>query len=283
MPLAVTVYLQPGHPRSKAVCSAMLAGIQKSGDKVTLRSALQYRMPEGDVAVFYGLAGKLAQVFADYPRAGRKAVYVDLGFWGRKDGGRFAGFHKLAVNDRHPTAYFQARRHDASRAQVFGLKPSPWRRKGDHILLAGMGPKGARAEGFQALGWERQALAELRRHTDRPVIYRPKPNWINPPPLPGAIMAPKDQSLEDAIAGCHAVVTHHSNAAVEAITMGVPAFVVEGVALPMARTDLKLIETPAYPDGRGQWLSDLAWTQWSVAEMATGQAWAHLKAEGLVG
>lgn len=282
MPVNVTIFQIPGHLRSRAVCTAMAEGIRKAGDKVTIHAAHNYRQPEGDVAVFYGLAGKLSSVFADYPRAGRKACYVDLGYWGRKDGGRFAGYHKLAVNARHPTAYFQAQAHDASRAAVFGLKPEPWKRDGGHILLVGMGPKGSWAEGYKALGWETQALAALRKVTDRPIVYRPKPNWPNPPPLAGAIMAPKDQSLEEALVGCHAVVTHHSNAAIEALALGVPAFVVEGAALPMSLTDLTRIETPAYPEGRGQWLSDLAWAQWSIAEMGEGLAWRYLKDEGLV-
>lgn len=282
MPLDVTIYAIPGHLRSRTVCAAMLEGILRSGDKCVVKSALAYTTPESDVAVFYGLAGKLANVLRDYPKAGRPAAYVDLGYWGRKDGGRFAGYHKIAVNSRHPTAYFQNRSHDASRAEVFGLEPAPWSQGGRHILIAGMGPKGAHADGFPPLGWERKAMAEIRKHTDRPVIYRPKPNWPGPPQLDGARMAPHGQSLEAALVNCHAVVAHHSNAAIEAITLGVPAFVVEGAALPMACADLSRIETPARPDGRRQWLNDLAWTQWSIPEQASGAAWNYLKEEGLV-
>jgi hypothetical protein len=260
----------------------MMTGIAAAGDRPRLRSALTYTRPEGEVSVFYGLAGSLAKALKEVPAKGGKAVYVDLGYWGRKDGGRFAGYHKLSVNGRHPTSYFQAVKHDAKRAQVFGLRPKPWQKRGGHILLAGMGPKGARAEGFKALGWEEQALAAIRQATDRRVIYRPKPNWERAPGLPGTTMAPAGQDLEDALRDCHAVVAHHSNAAVEAITAGIPAFVVEGIALPMGRSDLSLIEQPAYPAGRAQWLADAAYTQWSIAEMASGAAWAHLKDEGLI-
>lgn len=283
VPLNVTLIAIPGHHRSRIVCAAMREGIERMGDRVSVQSSLAYMHPQGDVAVFYGFAGRLANALRDYPASGKPAVYVDLGFWGRKEGGRFAGYHKLSVNARHPTAYFQARPHDPSRAKRFGLEPAPWRISGEHILVAGMGPKGARAEGYPPLGWEQNAVDILRRHTQRPIVYRPKPNWLNPPPLQGATMAPMGQSLDDALANCHAVVTHHSNAAVEAITAGVPAFVVEGCALPMASSDLAKIETPVMPEGRAQWLADVSWVQWSVSEMSSGAAWAYLKNEGLVG
>ncbi len=145
-----------------------------------------------------------------------------------------------------------------------------------------MGPKGSRAEGFSPLAWERRAVAMIRQHSARPIIYRPKPNWENPLPLQGVETAPKDQDLMEALRGCHAVVAHHSNAAVEALVAGIPAFVVEGIALPMGRSDLAMIEQPRYPGTRAQWLADAAWTQWSVAEMSSGAAWRHLKDEGLV-
>ncbi len=280
----VVIYQQPNHPRSRVVCAAMLEGIRAAGDAPRLRASVAYRKPEAPVAVFYGLTPPLAAALRDYPAAGETAVYVDLGYWGRKDGGRFAGFHKLSVNSRHPTAYFQQRPHTDSRAMVFNLKAQAWRRAGEHILLVGMGPKGAAAEGYKPLGWEAQALAHLRQHTTRPVIYRPKPNWERPPPLDGARQSRPGMSLLHDLTGCHAVVTHHSNAAIEAIAAGVPAFVVEGAAMPMALSDLAAIDTPAMPAtaARRQWLHDLAWTQFSIAEIARGVAWRHLKDEGLV-
>lgn len=282
MALDVVIWQIPGHLRSKAVCRAMLEGVRRCGDNPRIKPATGYIRPDGDVAVFYGLAGRLANALADYPKAGKRAVYVDLGYWGRKDGGRFAGYHKLSVDGRHPTAYFQDRPHDGRRAATFGLKAEPWQRRGGHILIAGMGPKGARAEGYGPLGWEAEAVRLIRQHTDRPILYRAKPNWLDSPPLAGASRSDSALPLVDAIRSAHAVVAHHSNAAVEAIAAGVPAFVVEGAALPMAGTDLSQIERPRYPAGRKQWLNDLAYTQYSIAEMASGVAWRHLKAEGRV-
>lgn len=261
----------------------MLEGLRRCGVTSRIMPSVKYRTPDTQIAIFYGLSGRLLEIFNDYPAAGRKAVYVDLGYWGRKDGGRFSGYHKMVVNSRHPTDYFQKIAHDSKRADLFRLSPLPWKRRGEHILITGMGPKGANAEGYRPGEWEAMAVEQIRKVSNRPIVYRPKPNWANPDRLPGARMAPSGQSLEQALVGCHAVVAHHSNAAIEAIVAGVPAFIVEGAAVPMAKTNLAEIEKPAYPEGRRQWVNDLAYTQWSIAEMQSGAAWAYLVNEGLLG
>jgi hypothetical protein len=280
--ISVAIFQIPGHERSKTVCAAMKAGIEHCGDRVTFISASRYASPICDVAVFYGLAGRLAAALRDYPAAGKKAIYVDLGYWKRKDiGSRWDGYHKLVVNGRHPTGYFQHRPHDDSRAQSLGLSVLPWR-KGRNVVIAGMGPKGAAAEGFAPGQWEADAVRQIRAVTDRPIIYRPKPNWKHARPIAGATMGDPGMTLAAALADAHCVVSHHSNAGVEGLMMGIPCFTIEGVALPMGRSDLALIEQPHYPAGREQWAADLAFVQWNVDEMRRGLAWRHLRDEGLV-
>lgn len=259
----------------------MVTGIKAVGDRPVLLSSHAYRKPEYPVAVFYGLAGPLARAIADYPRTGRKAVYVDLGYWGRKDGGsRWSGFHKLSVNGRHPTDYFQQRKHLGDRAAVHGLKAAPWR-TGRKILLCGMGPKGARAEGFAANEWERQMVMHLRQITERPILYRPKPNWVQYRPIIGTTLVDAQIALRDQLEDVHAVVSHHSNANVEALLAGVPSFTLAGIAMPQS-AGWSLIDTPLRRGDRQQWLHDAAYTQFSIEEMASGVAWRHLKDEGLV-
>jgi hypothetical protein len=280
MPVEIAVYGIREHYRSHICTQAMAAGIAKTGDKPVMLWEHEYRGPVAQVAVFYGLEGNLPKIFSDYRSCG-SAVYIDLGYWGRRQGGRWSGYHKISVNARHPTDYFQRRRHDASRAKALGVVPQPWRR-GQHILLAGMGDKGARAEGFEPEAWERKAIEVLREFTQRPIIYRPKPSWKRARPLPGVGFSPRTEEVETVLRNCHAVVTHHSNVAVDGIVAGVPAFAWAGVATRMGSQDLAHIENPPRPEGREQWIADIAWCQWSIAEMAEGLPWRHLKSEGLI-
>lgn len=238
--------------------------------------------PDFDIAIFYGLAGGLARLLSDYREHGARAIYVDLGYWGRRKLSRWDGHHKLALNSRHPTDYFQARPKGPERFRQFRVAINPWRTTGRHILLIGMSAKASAAEGFAPEQWERETVQQLRALTDRPIVYRPKPNWDGARPIEGTRWG-KGPLLAEALVGCHAVVAHHSNAAVDALLAGVPCVCPDGVASLLGTPDLAQIETPPTPEGREQWAYDLAWTQWSVEEIEQGAAYRYLVEEGLLG
>jgi hypothetical protein len=258
----------------------MAQGLHAAGQSHELLSSTSYRGPAHDVAIFYGLALGLRRVLEEYRAAGRKAIYVDMGYWGRRLNDRFDGFHKLALNDRHPTAYFQRWAHPPDRIQHHGIRLKPWRTAGRHILVAGMSAKAAQAEGLPPHSWERATIARLRELTDRPIVYRPKPNWTEACPIEGSVFA-QTQPLDSLFNNCHAVVAHHSNVAVDALLAGVPCICPGGVASSLSGHDLTLIESPPMPDGRQQWAQDVAYTQWSIHEMRTGAAWGYLAREVL--
>lgn len=261
----------------------MMKGIQAAGDAPIACREDDYYQPQFSVAVFYGLSGRLKNVFRDYQEEGRKAVYIDLGYWGRRDGGgRYNGYHKISVNGRHPTSYFQKHHHGDDRIRKFGLKAQPWRRNGRAILVAGMSAKASGVEGFKAEEWERSIIEKIKKVSDRPIIYRPKPSWKDAKEIEGTRYSPPEEDLEAILHGCWAVVTHHSNVAVDGLVLGIPSFCWAGVAKPMSSKIIEQIEKPIYPDGRDQWLSDIAYTQWNTDEIAKGRPWRHLKNEGLL-
>jgi hypothetical protein len=273
-------YVIPRHVKSRMVCEAMFMGINASKDYAVMRMADQFTRPEADVAIFWGFIEDCQRIMRDYCAAGKAVIYIYMGYWGR------VGQHvhyKLAINDRHPTAYFQNRVHDGQRAERLGIKASPWRRYGKYILLAGMSAKAAWAERLEPVeSYERKTIAELRALTDREIIYRPKPSWREAKPIQGARFSPGSESLEMVLHDCHAVVTHHSNVAVDALVFGIPAFALQGVAAPLGGYDLRMIEEPNRPPHRDQWINDISYCQWTVEEMATGAAWQHFKKEGLL-
>jgi hypothetical protein len=278
----VVVYQVKNHHRSTVICNAMAEGLRRHGIEALRRYEFEYTDIEGDIAVFYGLEGRLRRVFRDYSEKAR-AAYIDLGYWKRKEpNARFDGYHKIVINDRHPTSYFQSRQHDDSRSKSMGIEIKPWNPGHGHILLAGMGDKAADAEGYDIEEWERWAIKKIRAVSKRSIVYRPKPSWKGARPIAGVGYSPKTSDLSSALRNCYAVVTHHSNVAVEALCTGIPAWCWKGVATPLASQDLSRIEHPIFPDGREQWVNDIAWCQWNVAEMRSGLAWTNLQEEGLL-
>lgn len=278
----IVIYFATQNERSKICAEAMRKGIERFEASVEFKHASTYRWPEHDVAVFYGLAGGLRQVFDDYRTRRRKAVYIDLGYWNRRKRTRFDGFHKITVNDRHPTEYFQKFKHPSDRFDAQGVRILPWRAGGDRIIVAGMSAKAALASGFMPHEWERATIAKLRTLTKRPIVYRPKPNWLGAQPIEGSIFM-KEEPIEDVFRNAHCVVAHHSNVAVDAILAGIPAICTQGVASAFAAATLADLEALVLPDNRIQWAADIAYCQWSIEEMQKGVPWSHLTREGLIG
>jgi hypothetical protein len=84
----------------------------------------------------------------------------------------------------------------------------------------------------------------LARVTDRQLVIRDKESKRS-----------HQSDLDGAHAGAHALVTLGSIAAVESVILGCPVFVHPAAAAALlGRTDLSLVEKPAYPD-RDRWLS----------------------------
>ncbi len=288
----VAVYTIKGHTRSRITCEAMAAGIAWHGDKVHVIDESRWKgTADAQVAVFYGLEGNTPAIFEHYRTTpGLKAVYIDLGYWGRREGGRFTGYHKIVVNNRHPNAYLMEKAMPPDRFQRFGVTIKPprqvdgKRQQHQHILLAGMGDKGAIAEGYQPEEWERAAIRVLRQYTTREIVYRPKPSWKTAGPIEDTRYSHRDINLEVELADCWAVFTHHSNVAVDAVIEGIPVYCEDGAGTFVAFALPESVEQPYIPKahGREQWAANLAYCQWSIAEMKQGLPWQHLKTEGLV-
>ena len=79
-----------------------------------------------------------------------------------------------------------------------------------------------------------------------------------------------DYNFNDALTNAWAVVNWNSNPGVQSVIAGVPAFVGgTSLAATVGNTSLAMIEHPYRPD-RTQWVNDLAWTEWTVEELAQG-------------
>ena len=281
----VAIWSLSGKFRSQKIATALGAGASAAGYRALIRMDNVYSRPIGDIAAFYGYQKSFPHIMADYIAAGKTVVFVDLGYWGRRCGGRYNGYHKIAVNARNPNKYLMKRKRDDSRISLLGIKAMPWRSNDDFIIVAGMSDKSANSYGMKPEEWERWAVAEIQKHTIRPIIYRPKPSWHGARPIAGSEFRPalpSSDATADTFNGCHAVVTHHSNIAIDALVNGVPSFCWDGAATCMSLQDLAQIEAPWRPDGRDQWLANIAWCQWTVPEMASGAMWRQLKTDRLI-
>lgn len=275
----VAAYVLRGNSLAERAVPLMVQGAQTFADCVdtyTDRDFVPDHVNRYDAAVFWGYVTTCQNIMAGYRDAGKAAVYLDLPYWKRPD------HCKVSVNSRHPTAYFSKYKHDSVRRENFVGYIAPYR-KGSSILIAGMGSKAAWAEKLEPVNsWETRAVEEIKKHTDRPIIFRPKPSSSVIKPIPGTIFSPPEEVLGIPLAKANIIVTHHSNVGVDGLIDGVPVYSEQGVASVMGIKDLSSIESPFYPANREQWLNDVSYCQWSHKEMRSGACWNHLKAEGLI-
>lgn len=247
----LTAYPQPGKAKSRLILEAFAAGC---GGRIESNATIL----EPGAAAFFGVVG-IEHLLRLAIAEKRDWFYGDNAFFdtGR---GRYFRFAKNAIQ------VGTLQKPDHGRLQSLGIKVRPWR-KGKHIVVAVQSDHFLNLVGRRY--WLVQVLQELKRHTDRPVRVR---CWSRAKEKAAA-------TLHADLDGAHALVTHMSAAANEALLSGIPVFTSgRCAATPMASGELSNIESPRYPDGREDWAAGLAGQQWTIEEMKAGLAWRTLNA-----
>lgn len=265
------------------VAQAFASGVQKAGEKSEILPSVSYPgHGRFDAAAFYGMSPRHEQIFKDFRRAGKPVVSLDLGYWGRKPAAAGYGYLKVSVNNLHPTSYFQTPKHSPDRFLRFGLPVTGMRKGGNHILFAGIGPKSSTYYKMAHQSWDMDAIAQIRKLTDRTIIYRAKPHHEKAfRPIKGTVWSDPTVSIGAVLENAWCVVSHHSNVTVDGVVRGIPCFAKEGVGIAAGLTDLSKIEDPrilTYTE-QMQFLADVGYAQWSVSEISQGYLWSHLRRE----
>jgi len=200
-----------------------------------------------------------------------KMVAFDLAYWERKGPSRK---YRVSIGGFHPTGLV-----------MIGANPGPkrWSQSGltiaeaggdpeGPILLVGNGPKSA---AVGARGWAAEKSLELKR-TGRQVWYRPKPGRpLEPDVFSHAVVT--EEPIDAVLAKVSLVVCRHSNVAVDACRLGVPAVCEDGAAAAIYPREL----VAPQPDiaTRTEFMHRLAWWQWSPAECETPLFWDWIKGQ----
>lgn len=172
---------------------------------------------------------------------------------------------------------FRGEVDDGSRWRThFGHLMQPWRRLSEGYALIMQ----------QVPGDAAVVRADLPRfYTDAehafagqmPVRMRAHPNAH--PRLGAEKMAAAKVSLASDLAGAALAVTWNSNSAVDAVLAGVPAIALDrgSMAWDVSGHELR---TPPMPD-RTAWAHALAWKQWRLDEISSGECWSHIHSREL--
>jgi len=275
------VYYHSHGKRSKVVGEAVVKGLSKLGIKTDVRSQTQYVRPDYDVAIHYGLIGNLKKIQKDYTSGGRVDVLLDLGYWGRVDGGRLSGYHRIAVNALHgiPSVNLNS---TSDRFDKFNIPLKKFKNvRGSNILLCGQSAKASWVYDMNPEQWERRAIKELRKYTDRPIVYHPKLSWPDGRHIEGTVY--NRNSVETIFPNTWALVSHHSNASLHALAEGLPIHVDDGITKSMSFGVENIENLSEFDVGeRNQLLYDAAYCQWNMEEISLGKPFKFLREVGVL-
>lgn len=291
------VFYASDKPRELMIAKAFAGGALIHGDTLEIRRTAEYGENEfgdecrftgptddTDLVCVFGAKGKSRRIIDDHKLVGKAALYFDKGYTRNKGEAGHTEYSRITINGADPSKYMMKMPGvDAKRFGRLDLKMHKRREiNGGHVLFCGSSQKYC---DFNSLGnmdeYASGVFAHVRKNTLRQLIYRPKPADKRARPIGGCGYSSAAQRLEDALRGCHVVITHGATAAMDAVLAGVPAIALGGcIASPVCGNNVEAIEEPYWPkdEYRLKWAHAMAYCQWTNAEMRSGEAWSHLKA-----
>ena len=225
----------------------VLEATAESVDGFIFESNPEYK---GGDAVVWGLIRGAPELIQKIKKSGHNYWHMDNGYFGRN---RLFRITKNA-NQRTDLIDRPALRWERIR-DLFGITIAPWQKGGGKIIVAQSTEHLYKFMGTDINTWTNTVVSTLKKHTDREIVVRPKNT--SPP-------------IENALQNCHALVTHTSAAALDALRAGVPVFTTgECCAKPLALQDLTKIEEPIYPE-REQLFRHLSYCMFTKEELKQG-------------
>ena len=189
---------------------------------------------------------------------------------------------KVGLNGINRTGYFGSGNNDRSRADSMGLVCKPWRSNGDFILICGQHDKSLQWQDMPSMSnWFMQTYREIRKHTDRPILFRAHPRCRLPHIELGLKHVYRQEprhvtntydDFDMQFDNIWATISHSSNPGIHSIISGVPSFVSNSSLAYDVANDIDFlhdIENPMLPD-RQQWLNDYAHTEYTIEEISQG-------------
>ena len=169
----------------------------------------------------------------------------------------------------------------------YNMDLKPWRKGGNHILIALQRPLGWSMRGIDLTKWIKRTIGNIRQYSDRPIVMRWHPgDWKAYPQYEqalrnfGVTVSPQERHILEDLQNCWALVCHNSTPSAVASIEGVPVFITDdpgySQAGDVANTDFSLLEQPMLHN-REVWVRKLAQCHWSFEDVRSGRCWAHMR------
>lgn len=239
-----------------------------------------------DVAVIWSVLwnGRMAPnqtVFEEFRRWGRPVIVIEVGCLDR---GRL---WRVSVFDAHGQHYPEP--VSSSRAERLGVRYQD-QQTGENVVIVCQRTDSLQWQGCGSIvTWIESVVKRIRLFTSRPIIVRPHPRQPLPD-LTGDFVIQRPVRLENTydsfdfdrtLAHAHVIVNHNASPGVISVLRGVPVITgTSGVTRSLAQPvsiGYDEIESGRQGMRTQQWLSEIAHTEWTLAEIQAGDPFTFLQ------
>lgn len=249
---------------------AFADGLKKCGFEVLLRPD---RARPGDVLLIWNRYSANHAIATRFEAEGGTVVVCENGYLGVGGSSPKFDVHPGGPKPEHYYAVALGYHNGAGqwsdggpeRWEALGVEVKPWRREGGHILIAPNRSFGVPGRVMHP-DWAERCAARLRKTTKREVRVRVHPGNDQP-----------RRQLSADLEGAWACVIWTSGAGVHALVAGVPVFCEAPFWISKAAASGGTVDEPTLPD-RMPALHRLAWAQWQIQEIETGEPFRRLLA-----
>lgn len=275
--MRINVYMNTCARSGKHVMSKFVDSVH--GETISLFETAQ--LTDCDLAVIWSVLWTKEdrkRIFKHYRGLGIPVLVLEVGALQRNF------LWKVGLNGINENALWASPQWD--RFSGLGIPTKPWRSNGSHIVVCGQNPLSEEWRLGPMEGYLEHTVRELRRYTDRPIVIRPHPRApIKPLIVPKGVTVsvPQPTGVGDEfdfpklLERAWAVVSHNSNPGIQAGLLGVPVFCdASSLAAPIGNLRLSDIEEPQMVE-RAEWFNRLAFTEFSVDEIASGLPWRLIR------
>ena len=244
---------------------AFVRGLQRAGYTITDKGRPQAR---DDLLVIWNRYG-LNEAMADrWEELGGSVLVAENGYVGKDANGH--QLYALAVHGHNGAGWWPS--GDEDRFAALNLEVLPWVSRPDgYALICGQRGIGSKQMASPP-NWHVNAARLWKRSPIRMRLH------------PGNNPAPNLPKLEDDLAGAQACVIWSSSSGVKALLAGIPVYydaphwICADAAMPLRKSFE--IEQSSLDELRLQALRRMAYAQWTIAELETGEPFVRLR-EGL--
>ena len=280
------------------ILHAFSKGVESAGD--TLSYETFDVDPESEALVIWnGLKGNLKRVADRFREAKKPVVILETPLLNRDvDPQSYASARVGIDHICYKLGNFNLPKvADSIRFDKLGIEFKPWRKSGEHIVIAMQLSDDASLCDVNIFDWITRCVGLIRKHSKRPIIIKSHPMiYKNPKNSPVRDMeaselkrlakklrvsifeSAEDDSRFDVLENCWAVVCLTTGLAIDCVVKGIPTITTHpgNFMSPIQSRKMAEIESPKMPS-REPWFNRLAYAQWSIEECADGTAWKHIR------